>query len=91
MYTDPTQAISRASNPHPFTVSVVRTNLDSVTSLANTLTKLGAEHFCFYLCPGILLQTKTAKLGATGWTRTIGPTLIPAFWPFAMREVCSTN
>ena len=34
LYTDlPT---SRASNPHPFTVSVVRTNLNSVTSLANT-------------------------------------------------------
>ena len=27
---------SQASNPHPFTVSVVRTNLNSVTSLANT-------------------------------------------------------
>jgi len=35
LYTDlPT---SRASNPQPFTVSVVRTNLDSVSSLANTL------------------------------------------------------
>ena len=39
LYTD--LPISRASNPHPFTVSVVRTNLDSVASLANTLTKLG--------------------------------------------------
>ena len=66
----PDLPISRASNPQPSTDSVLRRNLASVTSLANTTTKLGAEHFCFYPCPGILLQTKTAKLGTPTPIRT---------------------
>ena len=35
--------IRRGSNPHPFTILVVRTYLYSVISLANTLTKLGGD------------------------------------------------
>ena len=60
LYASPTQATGRASNPLPSTALVLRRNLNSVTLLANTLTKLE----CVQAWPNLLLALQTPYLDA---------------------------
>ena len=76
LYTD--LPISRASNPHPFTVLVVRTYLNSVISLANTCkTWAPASKNCAYCLRvyGVVLLVHYAGINLVRVERFELPTL----------------